>query len=170
MSGRAWRRRGVSSLPDVFDLSLRRWRSNEAIAIQGLDNRVGDCFASLAMRSINRIVGGSPWIFKGKVALITGAGNGIGRAAALGFPRDGAKVVVVDRDTAGGEGTAGIIRQQGGEALFVAADVTKSADVQAYVKAALDWLRLRSIASTTTRASRAMSRQPRNTTRRCSMR
>ena len=50
--------------------------------------------------------------FKGKVALITGAGNGIGRASALGFARDGAKVVVVDRDTAGGEGTAGIIRQQ----------------------------------------------------------
>jgi NAD(P)-dependent dehydrogenase (short-subunit alcohol dehydrogenase family) len=76
--------------------------------------------------------------FKGKVALITGAGNGIGRATALGFARDGAKVVVVDRDTAGGEGTVGIIRQQGGEALFVAADVTKTADVQAYVKAALD--------------------------------
>ena len=45
---------------------------------------------------------------------------------------------MVDRDTAAGEGTAGILRQQGGEALFVAADVTKSADVQAYVKAALD--------------------------------
>src|SRR3984957_12663673 len=76
--------------------------------------------------------------FKGKVALITGAGNGIGRATAVGFARYGAKIVVVDRDIAGGEGTAGIIRQQGGEALFVAADVTKSADVQAYVKAALD--------------------------------
>jgi NAD(P)-dependent dehydrogenase (short-subunit alcohol dehydrogenase family) len=76
--------------------------------------------------------------FNGKVALITGAGNGIGRASALGFARDGAKVVVVDRDTAGGEGTVGIIRQQGGEALFVAADVARSADVQAYVKVALD--------------------------------
>ena len=76
--------------------------------------------------------------FKGKVALITGAGNGIGRATAIGFARNGAKVVVVDRDAAGGEATAGVIRQQGGEALFVAADVTRSADVQAYVKAALD--------------------------------
>src|ERR1700754_1673310 len=76
--------------------------------------------------------------FKGKVALVTGGGNGIGRAAALGFAKGGAKVVVVDRDAAGGESTAGIIRQQGGEALFVAADVTRAADVQAYVKAALD--------------------------------
>ena len=76
--------------------------------------------------------------FTGKVALITGAGNGIGRATALAFAKSGAKVVAVDRDTAGGEATAGIIRQQGGEATFIAADVTKSADVQAYVKAALD--------------------------------
>src|SRR5437764_2919442 len=76
--------------------------------------------------------------FTGKVALITGAGNGIGRATALAFAKSGAKVVVVDRDPAGGEATAGIIRQQGGDSRFVAADVTKSADVQAYVKAALD--------------------------------
>lgn len=76
--------------------------------------------------------------FSGKVALITGAANGIGRATALGFAKSGARVVVVDRDMAGGEATAGIIRQQGGEARFVAADVTRSAEVQAYVKAALD--------------------------------
>jgi NAD(P)-dependent dehydrogenase (short-subunit alcohol dehydrogenase family) len=76
--------------------------------------------------------------FTDKVALITGAGNGIGRATAVAFAKGGAKVVVVDRDTAGGEATAGIIRQQGGDARVVTADVTKSAEVQAYVKAALD--------------------------------
>jgi NAD(P)-dependent dehydrogenase (short-subunit alcohol dehydrogenase family) len=76
--------------------------------------------------------------FTGKVALITGAGNGIGRATALAFGKSGAKVVVVDRDAAGGEATVGILRQQGGEARFVAADVTKASDVAAYVKAALD--------------------------------
>jgi NAD(P)-dependent dehydrogenase (short-subunit alcohol dehydrogenase family) len=76
--------------------------------------------------------------FKGKVALITGAGNGIGRAVSIGFASRGAKVVVVDRDTAAGEATAGILRQQGGDALFVGADVTKAGDVQNYVKRALD--------------------------------
>jgi NAD(P)-dependent dehydrogenase (short-subunit alcohol dehydrogenase family) len=76
--------------------------------------------------------------FKGKVALITGGGNGIGRASAIGFASRGAKVVVVDRDQAAGEATAGILRQQGGESLFVAADVIRSADVQNYVKATLD--------------------------------
>jgi NAD(P)-dependent dehydrogenase (short-subunit alcohol dehydrogenase family) len=76
--------------------------------------------------------------FHGKVALVTGGGNGIGRATAVGFASRGAKVVVVDRDKAAGEATVGILRQQGGDAYFVAADVTRSADVQNYVKLALD--------------------------------
>jgi NAD(P)-dependent dehydrogenase (short-subunit alcohol dehydrogenase family) len=76
--------------------------------------------------------------FKGKVALITGGANGIGRATALAFATHNARVVVVDRDGAGAERTASTIKQQGGEAISVTADVTRTADVQAYVKAALD--------------------------------
>ena len=76
--------------------------------------------------------------FKGKVAVITGAGNGIGRQTALAFAARGAKVVAVDRDAAGAERTVGTIKQQGGEARAQTADVTRSAEVAAYVKAALD--------------------------------
>jgi len=76
--------------------------------------------------------------FKDKIALVTGGGNGIGRATTLGFAGRGAKVVIVDRDATGGEATAGIVRQKGGEALFVQADVTDAQSVQAYVKKAVD--------------------------------
>jgi NAD(P)-dependent dehydrogenase (short-subunit alcohol dehydrogenase family) len=76
--------------------------------------------------------------FKDKVAVITGAGNGIGRAAALAFAGRSAKVLAVDRDAAAAERTAATICQQGGQASACRADVTKSADVQSYVKAALD--------------------------------
>jgi NAD(P)-dependent dehydrogenase (short-subunit alcohol dehydrogenase family) len=76
--------------------------------------------------------------FSGKVALITGGGGGIGRAAALGFAGRGAKVVVVDLDTAEGEASAELVRQRGGDARFVQADVTKSDEVQNYVKTTLD--------------------------------
>src|SRR5215471_15879925 len=76
--------------------------------------------------------------FTGKVALVTGGGNGIGRATSVAFARSGAKVVVVDRDGAGAQATAGIIRQNGGDAVAITADVSKAADVKAYVKAAID--------------------------------
>jgi NAD(P)-dependent dehydrogenase (short-subunit alcohol dehydrogenase family) len=76
--------------------------------------------------------------FTGKIALVTGGGNGIGRATSVAFARHGAKVAVVDRGAAGAEATAGIIRQNGGEALAVTGDVTRSDDVKAYVKATID--------------------------------
>ncbi|MEA2880520.1 MAG: hypothetical protein QOF14_5716 [Hyphomicrobiales bacterium] len=76
--------------------------------------------------------------FTGKVALVTGGGNGIGRATSAAFARHGAKVVVVDRDAAGAQATAGIIRQNGGEATAVTADVTKADDVKAYVRTAVE--------------------------------
>jgi len=75
--------------------------------------------------------------FDGKVALITGGGGGIGRATAIGFAERGAKVFLVDADAASGEATAGIVRQNGGDATFRQADVTSSADTQAYVQACL---------------------------------
>src|SRR5690349_21961448 len=76
--------------------------------------------------------------FTGKVALVTGGGNGIGRATSVAFARQGAKVMVVDRDGAGAQATVGIIRQNDGDAVAVTADVTKVADVKAYVKAAVE--------------------------------
>ncbi len=76
--------------------------------------------------------------YAGKVALITGGGGGIGRASAIGFAARGAKVIVVDNDPTLGEASAELVRQRGGDARFFRADVTKSADVQAYVKATLD--------------------------------
>ena len=76
--------------------------------------------------------------FTGKVVVITGAAGGIGRATALAFARAGAKLVLVDCDTGAADEINGTIRRHGGEARFFGADVTRSPDVQAYVKAALD--------------------------------
>ena len=76
--------------------------------------------------------------FEGKIALVTGGGDGIGRATALSFAEHGAKVVVVDLDGDSAERVAATIKQQGGQATAIAADVSKSADVSAYVKQVLD--------------------------------
>lgn len=72
--------------------------------------------------------------YQGKVAFVTGAGSGIGRAAALAFARKGASVTVADVSDDGGRETARQIEEQGGRALAVECDVTRSGDV----KAALD--------------------------------
>ncbi|MFC1945991.1 SDR family oxidoreductase [Chloroflexota bacterium] len=72
-----------------------------------------------------------------KVAVITGAGSGIGRASAILFAREGAKIVVADINTEGGEGTAAAIREAGGEAIFVRTDVSAAADVENLASAVL---------------------------------
>jgi NAD(P)-dependent dehydrogenase (short-subunit alcohol dehydrogenase family) len=72
--------------------------------------------------------------FAGKVAFVTGAANGIGRAAALAFAREGASVVVADVSEQGNQETARMIEEAGGRALAVTCDVSRAEDV----KAALD--------------------------------
>jgi NAD(P)-dependent dehydrogenase (short-subunit alcohol dehydrogenase family) len=72
--------------------------------------------------------------FAGKVAFVTGAANGIGRAAALAFAREGAGVVVADVSEQGNQETARMVEEAGGRALAVRCDVSRAEDV----KAALD--------------------------------
>ena len=76
--------------------------------------------------------------FENKVALVTGAGRGLGRACAQTFAREGAKVVVATRTPENGAETVRIIREAGGEAVFVRTDVSQPDDVQNMVRMALD--------------------------------
>jgi NAD(P)-dependent dehydrogenase (short-subunit alcohol dehydrogenase family) len=75
---------------------------------------------------------------EGKIALITGAGQGIGRAAARLFAAEGARVVVAEIAREQGEATAKTIRDAGGEVLFVATDVRDPASVEAAVRTTVD--------------------------------
>lgn len=75
-----------------------------------------------------------------KIALITGAGSGMGRAAALLFAKEGAKIACADIDDASANETAKIIERDGGKAFAIKVDVSKSADAQAMVAAAAEKL------------------------------
>ena len=75
---------------------------------------------------------------KDKVALITGSGSGNGRAGAQLFAREGAKIAVVDIVREGGEETVKSIKDQGGEAIFIHADMTEPQSVEQAIKAAVE--------------------------------
>ncbi len=73
-----------------------------------------------------------------KIALITGASSGIGRETALLFASEGAKVICVDIDDAGGNETVAMVQEQDGEAIYIHADVSQSADCEQMIEAAED--------------------------------
>lgn len=70
----------------------------------------------------------------GKVVLVTGGASGIGRASAVAFARNGAKVAIADIDGRGGEETLGMIHQAGGDAFFAGCDVSAAADVREVIE------------------------------------
>ena len=74
----------------------------------------------------------------GKVAVITGSASGIGRASAVRFAAEGARVMGGDLNTEGGEATAELCRQAGGEAAFVRTDVTSEADIAGLIEQATE--------------------------------
>ena len=79
-----------------------------------------------------------PNLVKDKVALVTGGGSGIGRASALTFAREGAKVVVSDVVVEAGEETVQLIKNADGEAVFIKADVAQASAVEALIAKAVE--------------------------------
>jgi len=77
-------------------------------------------------------------ILEGKVGLITGAGSGIGRAGALAYAQQGAKVVVSDIDADGGNETVEMVKAAGSDAVYQHCDVAKAADAEAAVAKAVE--------------------------------
>ncbi len=73
-----------------------------------------------------------------KIALVTGGGSGIGRAVALSYSKEGAKVVVSDIDETGGELTVSQIRKNSGEAVFIRADVSNPGDHESLIKSTIE--------------------------------
>jgi NAD(P)-dependent dehydrogenase (short-subunit alcohol dehydrogenase family) len=79
-----------------------------------------------------------PGTLEGKVALVTGGASGIGRATALTFAREGAKLVIADLHEEGGQQTVHMITETGGDAMFVQVDVTQATDVEAMISKAVE--------------------------------
>jgi NAD(P)-dependent dehydrogenase (short-subunit alcohol dehydrogenase family) len=79
-----------------------------------------------------------PGTLNGKVALVTGGASGIGRATALTFAREGAKLVVADMNVDGGQQTVHMITENGGEATFLQVDVSNATEVQAMISKAVE--------------------------------
>jgi NAD(P)-dependent dehydrogenase (short-subunit alcohol dehydrogenase family) len=79
-----------------------------------------------------------PGRLEGKVALVTGGASGIGRATALAFAREGAKLVIADINEEGGQQTVHMITEKGGEAIFVRTDVSQAVEVQALISTAVE--------------------------------
>jgi len=79
-----------------------------------------------------------PGTLDGKVALVTGGASGIGRATALTFAREGAKLVVADMNVDGGQQTVHMITENGGEATFVQVNVSNATEVQAMISKAVE--------------------------------
>lgn len=75
--------------------------------------------------------------FDGKVALVTGGGTGIGRATAIAFAREGARVVIGNRSSEAGEAVVKAIQDAGGEASFLRTDVSSEEDVKALIEHAV---------------------------------
>lgn len=73
----------------------------------------------------------------GKVALVTGGASGIGRATALTFAREGAKLIIADMNEEGGQQTVHMITENGGEATFVQVDVGNATEVEALISTAV---------------------------------
>jgi NAD(P)-dependent dehydrogenase (short-subunit alcohol dehydrogenase family) len=102
--------------------------------------------------------------FTGKVALVTGAAGGIGRATASAFAREGASVVVADVSAEANRDTARMIEQAGGQALAVTCDVTRGEDIEGALRAAVERFGRLDIALTTPASSSRSGRRPRSPT------